>query len=767
MKYVDVILPLPLPGMFTYSVPKEMEKQVVFGKRLLVPLGKSKKYIAMTIHVHDTKPDFDVKPICQILDQVPSLLPQQYRLWAWISEYYMAPLGDVYNAAFPAGLKSMEKFKPKTELYVELATAYHTPQALRKGLEMLSRAIKQTQTFMTFLHLSNWEGLLHGEIDENGLLAEFDNGNVEKVTKEELMNESHSTLAVVNALITKGLLSTYELEVGRLNTTGKPHFENINPLSLSQQDAYDQILIKMMSKDVVLLHGVTSSGKTEVYIHLIKRMIDAHKQVLYLLPEIALTVQIMERLHKVFGDRLGIYHSKYSDAERVEIWQKQHSGHPYDVILGARSAVFLPFQNLGLVIVDEEHENSFKQQDPAPRYHARSVAIVLARMYTGAKVLLGTATPSIESYYNALQGKYGLVEMKTRFKGIQLPEIQVVDIKDLRHRKMMTSAYSPQLLSAMRKAFENNEQIILFQNRRGFTPMIECKVCGWVPKCKNCDVSLTLHKNINLLTCHYCGYTYPVPTECPNCGSTELIGRGIGTEKVEDQLADLFPEARIARMDLDTTRTRKAYERLIEDFSSGRTNLLIGTQMVSKGLDFDKVSVVGILNADSMLNYPDFRAYEHAFMMMAQVGGRAGRKDKRGLVILQTKNPELPVISQVVHNDYGGFYHDLLEERRTFHYPPFYHLIYIYLKHKHDKVCQQASVEMAKMLRGWFAGRVLGPDKPMVARVKNMNIRKLVIKLEPSLDYKKIREYLYYAQGLMLKDPRYGALHIYFDVDPM
>ena len=581
------------------------------------------------------------------------------------------------------------------------------------------------------------------------------------------MNESHSTSAIIKSLIDKGFLFTYEIEVGRLNTSGKSHFELIKPLSMPQQDAYNQILMQMMKKNVVLLHGVTSSGKTEVYIHLIKQALDEHKQVLYLLPEIALTVQIMERLHRVFGDRLGIYHSKYSDAERVEIWQKQMSNHPYDVILGARSAVFLPFQKLGLVIVDEEHETSFKQQDPAPRYHARSAAIVLVSMYPEAKVLLGTATPSMESYYNAQQGKYGLVEMKTRYKDIQLPEIQVVDVKDLRHRKIMKGAYSPQLLAAVREALQRGEQAILFQNRRGFAPMIECKVCGWVPKCKNCDVSLTLHKNINLLTCHYCGYTYPVPTECPNCGSTELTGRGIGTEKVEDQLTEIFPEARIARMDLDTTRTRNAYERLIEDFSSGKTNLLIGTQMISKGLDFDKVSVVGILNADSMLNYPDFRAYEHAFMMMAQVSGRAGRKGKRGLVILQTKSPELPVISQVVHNDYATFYRDLLEERRAFHYPPFYHLINVYLKHKHEKVCQQASMELGQTLRGWFGERILGPDKPAVARVKTMNIRKIVIKLENGIDQKKVREYLKYAQEKMSKDPRYGALVIYYDVDPM
>ena len=757
MKYVDVILPLPLPGLFTYSIPEGMEGKVVFGKRLLVPLGKSKKYIAMAVKTHDVKPAFGVKPIEQVLDEEPTLLSQQYRLWSWIGEYYMSPLGDVYNAAFPAGLKSTEKFKPKMELYVELASTYRNPQALRVAISMMARAVKQSKTFMTFLQLSHWDRLLEDELDEN---------KKNKVTKEELMNESHSTSAIVKTLIDKGFLFTYELEVGRLNTSGEAHFDQIKPLSMPQQDAYNQILMQMMKKNVVLLHGVTSSGKTEVYIHLIKQALDEHKQVLYLLPEIALTVQIMERLHRVFGDRLGIYHSKYSDAERVEIWQKQMSGHPYDVILGARSAVFLPFQNLGLVIIDEEHETSFKQQDPAPRYHARSAAIMLASMY-GAKTLLGTATPSMESYYNAQQGKYGLVEMKTRYQGIQLPEIQVVDVKDLKHRKMMKGAYSPQLLAAVREALENGEQAILFQNRRGFAPMIECKVCGWVPKCKNCDVSLTLHKNINLLTCHYCGYTYPVPTECPNCGSTELMGRGVGTEKVEDQLSEIFPEARIARMDLDTTRTRNAYERLITDFSTGKTNLLIGTQMISKGLDFDKVRVVGILNADSMLNYPDFRAYEHAFMMMSQVSGRAGRKGKRGLVILQTKSPELPVISQVVHNDYAGFYKDLLEERRAFHYPPFFHLINVFLKHKHEKVCQQASMEMGQMLRGWFGERVLGPDKPAVARVKTMNIRKIVIKLENTIDYRKVREYLTYTQERMMKDTRYGALQIYFDVDPM
>lgn len=756
MKYVDVILPLPLDGTFTYSVPDGMEGKVVPGVRLLVPLGKSKKYIAMATRLHDDKPAFSCKPVEAVLDNTPSLLPQQMRLWQWIGYYYMAPLGDVYNAAMPGGLKSTEKFKPKMELYVELASTYRSEQALHVALNLVQRALKQAKTLTTFLRLSHWDSL-DGDTPREG---------IKKVTKEELMNESHCTAAVVKALIDREILFTYELEIGRLNTNGESHLDLIKPLSLAQQDAYNGILMQMMKKDVVLLHGVTSSGKTEIYIHLIRKAIEEHKQVLYLLPEIALTVQIMERLHRVFGDRLGIYHSKYSDAERVEIWQKQLSDHPYDVILGARSAVFLPFKNLGLVIIDEEHETSFKQQDPAPRYHARSAAIVLAKMY-GAKTLLGTATPSMESYYNAQQGKYGLVELKTRYKGIQLPEIQVVDVKDLRRRKMMSGPFSPQLLAAVREALKNGQQAILFQNRRGFAPMVECKVCGWVPKCKNCDVSLTLHKSINLLTCHYCGYTYPVPTECPNCGSTEIMGRGFGTEKIEDQIAEIFPEAKIARMDLDTTRTRNAYERLIADFSEGRTNLLIGTQMVSKGLDFDKVSVVGILNADSMLNYPDFRAYEHAFMMMAQVSGRAGRKGKRGLVILQTKNPTLPVIGQVVNNDYEGLYQGILEERRTFHYPPFFHLINVYVKHKYDKVCEQASHEFSKTLRSWFGERVLGPDKPAVARVKTMNIRKIVIKLENGIDQQKVREYLKFAQQQMGKDPRYGALQIYYDVDPL
>lgn len=580
------------------------------------------------------------------------------------------------------------------------------------------------------------------------------------------MNSAHCTAAVVKSLVDRKLLVTYEREVGRLNCDTQPCLENIKRLNEAQQDAYNRILMSFMKKNVVLLHGVTSSGKTEIYIHLIKQAMEQHRQVLYLLPEIALTVQIRERLQRVFGNRLGIYHSKYSDAERVEIWKKQLSDNPYDVILGARSAVFLPFTRLGLVIVDEEHETSFKQQDPAPRYHARSVAIMLAQA-CGAKTLLGTATPSAETYHNATTGKYGLVTLDRRYKDIQLPEIRVVDIRDMQRRKMMNGPFSPVLVKSVREVLEGGGQAILFQNRRGFAPMMECKVCGWVPRCTNCDVSLTYHKNMNQLTCHYCGYTYKLPEACPCCGNTDLKGRGYGTEKIEDKVMEVFPEARVARMDLDTTRTRTAYERIISDFSAGRTNLLIGTQMISKGLDFGGVGVVGILNADSMLNYPDFRAYEHAFTMMSQVAGRAGRKGRRGLVILQTKSPELPVISHVVHNDTSAFYAGLFEERSLFYYPPFYNVIYIFLNHRDENRVSTAAHELGNRLRSLLGNRVLGPDRPAVAKVKTMNIRKIVLKLEKTIDMSRVRRCLRSEIGRLESDTRYNSLKVYCDVDPL
>ena len=742
--------------MFTYSVPSSLEEQVQRGVRVLVPLGRNKTYVGIVSEKHHRAPEgYQTKDILQVLDVTPILLDSQLRLWHWIADYYMSPIGEVYKAALPSGLKAEDGFRPKTETYITLTPQFRNEQTLHVALNMLHRADKQLAALIDYLALSHWDSV------EGSVCRE----TVVEITRDELLNAGHS-LPTVNALVKRGLLEVYEREVGRLNHGGEPHLEKIRPLSDVQQDAFNKIQFSFLGKNVTLLHGVTSSGKTEIYIHLIRQTLERKQQVLYLLPEIALTVQIMQRLQHVFGNRLGIYHSKYSDAERVEIWQKQLSQNPYDVILGARSAVFLPFQNLGLVIVDEEHETSYKQQDPMPRYHARSTAIVLAQMF-GAKTLLGTATPSVETYYNAKTGKYGLVELFQRYKGIELPEIQVVDVKDLQHRKMMNGPFSPYLLNKVREALEHGEQAILFQNRRGYAPVIECKQCGWVPHCQHCDVSLTLHRNLNQLTCHYCGYTYQVPTECPACGCHELRTKGYGTEKVEAEVQDIFPEARIARMDLDTTRSRSAYERIISDFASGRTNLLIGTQMISKGLDFDKVSVVGILNADSMLNYPDFRAYEHAFMMMAQVSGRAGRKGKRGLVVLQTKSPDLPIIQQVVRNDYTAHYQSLIAERQQFHYPPYYRLVYVYLKHKQDWVVDTAAAEMASRLRQWFGARLLGPDKPAVAKVKSLSIRKLVLKLELGINMGDVRKYLALAQQQMLQDKRYVSLQIYYDVDPL
>ena len=743
--FADVILPVPLDGLFTYSVPQQLETQVRVGVRALVPFGRNKTYVGIVAKTHLQAPEgYQVKDILQVLDASPILLGQQLKLWQWISDYYMSPIGDVYKAALPAGLKAEDGYRPKTETCLRLTPQFSSERAQHIAIDMLQRAAKQQKALIDFLYLAEGGG---------------------SVTRDELLNEGHS-LPTVTALVKRGIFETYEVEVGRLNYGGEPHLDSVKPLSEVQQNAYNKILMGFLSKPVTLLHGVTSSGKTEIYIHLICQALQQHQQVLYLLPEIALTVQIMQRLQRVFGNHLGIYHSKYSDAERVEIWQKQLSGHPYDVILGARSAVFLPFQHLGLVIIDEEHETSYKQQDPAPRYHARSAAIMLAQMY-GAKVLLGTATPCAESWHNTETGKYALVSLQQRYQGIQLPEIQVVDTKDLQHRKMMNGPFSPLLLVKTREALEHGEQVILFQNRRGYAPMLECKQCGWVPRCQHCDVSLTYHRSLNQLSCHYCGYTYQVPTECPACGGTQLMTRGFGTEKIEDQVRDIFPEARIARMDLDTTRTRGAYERLINDFSAGRTNLLIGTQMITKGLDFDRVSVVGILNADAMLNYPDFRAYEHAFMMMSQVSGRAGRKGKRGLVILQTKSPEHPVVRQVVSNDYAGFFRSLMSERRQFNYPPYCRLICVWLKHRDEALVASAALELGSRLRQWFGSRVLGPDKPAVAKVKSLAIRKLVLKLEPGLNMADVRRYLFIGRQQLLAEKRYSTMQIYFDVDPL
>lgn len=726
--------------------------------RVVVPCGQKKTYTALCVEVTDKKPNIGVKNIkCiySVLDDMPMLLPQQLKLWQWMADYYMCTLGDIYKAALPAGLKAEDGYRPKTETYVGLTEKFHDEMALNIALDMVSRYEKQQKALAGYLELSHWAEMSGTAIPDD----------IKEITQTELCNVTHCTTPTVKSLVKRGILEIYQKEVGRLNTDGEFTPQNAKLLNEAQQEAYNQVLMQFMKKNVVLLHGVTSSGKTEIYIHLILKALQDHKQVLFLLPEIALTVQIMERLQRVFGSRLGIYHSKYSDAERVEIWKKQVSACPYDIIIGARSAALLPFKNLGLVIIDEEHETSYKQQDPAPRYHARSAAIMLASMY-GAKTLLGSATPCMETYTNAKNGKFGYVRLDKRYKDIALPKIEVVDVKDMTRRKMMKGPFSPRLLEAIQESLDNNKQVILFQNRRGFVPIVECQDCGWIPKCEHCDVSLTMHKNINLLTCHFCGYTYAIPKVCPKCGGIHLRGHGFGTEKIEDQIMELFPEAKVARMDLDTTRTKNAYARIIEDFAYGKTNVLIGTQMITKGLDFDRVQLVGILDADSMLNYPDFRAYEHSYMMLQQVSGRAGRKGKQGLVILQTKSADLPVIEQVAANDSKTFYEDLDEERRLFNYPPYTRLIYVYLKHQHDNVVESAALMLGSILRGWFGERILGPDKPAVARVKSMCIRKIMIKLENGIDQKKVREYLRMAQKQILQDKQYAALQIFYDVDP-
>ena len=817
-KYVDVIVPLPIASQYTYSLPSEMWKSAEVGCRVVVPFGKKKYYTGVIVKVHDVAPEgYETKEVEELLDSSPVILPRQFKLWEWLASYYLCTLGDVYKAALPSGMKLesetiivcneeyealeplpeaeqrlldmlddgkeqcvtqlqrdygqrnilpivkrlLEKeavfvkedlkrnYKPRTEARVRLLEPGMDEARMQALFDQLGRAKKQLAVLMKYVELSGWSG---------------PNSSLKEVSKKELLDKSGASLGVFNGLVEKGVFEVYYQEIGRLDKQVSKTLD-LNPLNSSQQGAFDNIMNVFREKNVCLLHGVTSSGKTEIYIHLIEKAIAAGKQVLYLLPEIALTAQITERLRKVFGHRLGVYHSKFPDAERVEIWKKQLGDQAYDVVLGVRSSIFLPFKNLGLVIVDEEHENTYKQQEPAPRYHARSAAIMLASMY-GAKVLLGTATPNVESYFNALSGKYGLVELKERYQGIQLPHIEKVDIKELAHKKRMKGPFSPMLMEEIRKALDNKEQVILFQNRRGFAPMLECHTCAWVPKCKNCDVSLTYHKGMNQMTCHYCGYTIPMPRMCPACGGTDLRNHGFGTECVEDDVKLVFPEARVARMDLDTTRTRTAYERIITDFEEGKTDILIGTQMVSKGLDFERVSVVGILNADTMLNYPDFRSFERAYQLMAQVAGRAGRKNKRGLVILQTKSPDLPVIQQIIQNDYEQLYYDQLAERQLFRYPPFYRLIYVYLKHRKEDVLNAATELMANQLRAGLGNRVLGPDKPPVARIQTLFIKKMIIKVEQSDSMAKIRDYLQAVQRAVVADERFRSLIVYYDVDP-
>ena len=762
--FVDCIVPLPLEGVFTYNVPAHLSQKVQVGCRVNVPFGQKKQYAALVTRVHEEQPSYQTKDILAILDEEKMLLPNQLMLWQWVAEYYMCTLGEVYKAAIPSGLKDKDgvvRYRPRTVDCVRLCGEYFNAFRLNSALAAMKAAPKQQLLMIRYIELTGVNAAL--TVDNPNILKE--------ITREELLKATGCSSSILKAVCERGLLEEYEKTVDRIPTASIPTALILQPLSDAQQTAMDQIKDVWREKDVCLLHGVTSSGKTEIYIHLISEMLAQGKQVLYMLPEIVLTSQLTDRLRKVFGDRLGVYHSRYTDAERVEVYRKQISDNPYDIIVGVRSSVLLPFHNLGMVIIDEEHETSFKQTEPAPRYHARNVALVMARM-AGAKTLLGTATPSLESYSNAVAGKYGYVSLTTRFGNVCMPEIEVVDIAELKRKKLMNGPFSPLLLREIRQALERKEQVILFQNRRGFAPVVECHVCGWTPQCPHCDVSLTYHKRTNQLTCHYCGFSTSIAQRCPQCEADSLNSKGYGTERIEDVLASVFPEARVARMDLDTTRSRSAYEGIIKGFQHGDTDILIGTQMVTKGLDFRRVSVVGILNASTMLNQPDFRSYERAYQMMTQVAGRAGRSSgteghnaRPGRVILQVHDAKQPTVMQVVKGDYEGMFRTQMEERRLFVYPPLCRLVYVYIKHKDESVLEHLAEEMANLLRQVFGHRVLGPDMPPIARVQTMYIRKVCLKLELGANMTEARRRLHEIQRYITSKPEYKSAVMYYDVD--
>lgn len=818
MKYADVILPLPLENSYTYSIPVDLEKQVVPGCRVIVHFGKKRYYTAIVLAVHELPPKMEVKEIFAILDVVPILRHPQLKFWQWIASYYICKLGDVYKAALPSGLKlesettviynesfeadgplrpaeqsvldafngvskltvsELEKktglrnvvpvvsslmtrgavevsevlkhgYSPKMQSFIRLANEYSDTEHLQPVFDALKRAKQQEHLLICFLDLSH---------ALNPTLRQ-------ELSRKELLERSGCSPAILDGLLKRGVFESYDKEVGRLNM----HVCKLHPpvpLTEAQQKAFNDIHETFRTKEVCLLHGITSSGKTEIYIHLIKEVLGWGKQVLFLLPEIAITTQITERLAKVFGSQLFVYHSKFSDNERVEVWNHLlHEGDPV-VVLGVRSSLFLPFTNLGLVIVDEEHESSYKQQDPAPRYHARNAAMVLANMH-GAKTLLGSATPSIDSYFNALAGKFGLVELNERFGECLMPEIIPVDIKELKRKKIMKDTlFSPLLIEKISAALAHNEQVILFQNRRGFAPMIECRSCAWVPRCNNCDVSLTYHKRTDELVCHYCGYRVRMYRECPECHSVDLRLVGFGTEKVEEEISSLFPNAKVGRLDLDTARTRMAYERILEDFEKQKIQILIGTQMISKGLDFANVTVVGILNADGMMNIPDFRAHERAFQLMVQVSGRAGRRDKRGTVVLQTSQPDHPLIQMVKSYDYKAMVNMQLGERQLFRYPPYYRLIELILRSRNESVLDTMANLYVERLRKSLGERVLGPVIPPVSFVQMLNIRKIVIKIEITAAIAPVRDILESVYAEMQSDTRFKQLIVHYDVDPV
>jgi len=856
--FVDVILPLAIPNLYTYRVPFDWNEAIAVGKRVVVQFGRGKLYSALVRNIHQSPPkQYEAKYIDSILDEHPIVNTKQFELWDWMSQYYMTNIGDVMVAALPDGLRLAsetkivlnpernqqlnlsdkehsilealeirttlsisdvseildqktvypiiktliekgavlileelkEKFKPKIESFVRITDYGNDEENLKIIFPLLEKkAPKQLDVLLSYIKLS--ERYTQKTVT-NKLLPTY-----KEVKKSDLLKLASGAEAALKSLVQKNIFEIYEREVGRFANID--YSTKVSQLNETQQQVYESIqqqfgwkrkMENEIPKDVVLLHGVTSSGKTEIYVKLIEQVIAQGKQVLYLLPEIALTTQIINRLRKYFGDTVGVYHSKFNGNERVEIWNNvlraenleskvgsntatnsnldnQQQTINYKLIVGARSSLFLPFSNLGLVIVDEEHDTSFKQYDPSPRYNARDAAIYLAHIHK-AKTLLGSATPSIESYYNAQEGKYGFAEINQRFGGVQMPEILIADVKEAMRKKQMKSHFTPLLLDTVSLALQNKEQVILFQNRRGFAPQLECNMCAWIPQCTNCDVSLTYHKTSNQLRCHYCGYSIKPPTKCAACGDTNLKMKGFGTEKIEEELSIFYPRAKIARMDLDTTRSKFAHQHIIQDFEGGNIDILVGTQMVTKGLDFENVSMVGILNADSMLNFPDFRSFERSYQLMAQVSGRAGRKNKRGKVIIQTQNPDHSIIQEVVHNNFLAMYTEQLLDRKNFNYPPFFRLIEITIIHRDVDMVNASSKYLADELKKHFKKRVLGPEFPIVSRIRNLYHKNILLKIEREASVAQVKKIL---SGLLIRfktNSDYKSIRVQIDVDPM
>jgi primosomal protein N' (replication factor Y) len=818
--FAQVILPLSLHDSFTYKVPALLENEIAPGKRVIVQFGKKKLYAALVISLSDKKPEeLEVKEVLEILDEHPIIFPVNFKLWQWLAQYYCCTLGDVFRAALPTGLKLesksklfltgidepvtlspkeeliirqlqedvsqlsdiehklgtefsyqalrslmdkkvvyaeekiSSKYKPKTEAFVKLHSSISSEKVLQEKADALKRAKKQQELLFHFCTVTNV----------------FSDDQINEIPKKELLAGTAFSGNLVKELVKKKLLVERQKQVSRLEEE-KTEQVSINLLNKYQAKAYEEIKNTFETQQVTLIHGITASGKTEIYIHLIDEMIKTGRQALYLVPEIALTTQIVKRLKNVFGNKVGIYHSKLNSQERVEIWEKvlQFNDNPkegYQVVLGARSAVFLPFSKLGIVIVDEEHENSFKQFDPAPRYNARDMAVVLGYQ-NDAKVLLGSATPSFESYYNALKNKYGLVNLMKRHSEMELPEILVADIKRAYKRKQMRSFLTPELFEMMETALEKNEQIILFQNRRGYSPYVECFSCGDIPKCRNCDVSLTYHKYKRRLSCHYCGFSYQLPDKCDNCGSPELKTRGYGTEKIEDELKPLFRNARIARMDLDTTQSKNAFAKIVKNLEERKTDILIGTQMVTKGLDFEHVSVVGILNADNLINFPDFRAHERAYQLISQVAGRAGRKHKQGKVVIQTSQPDHPLIELIREQNYQATLKEQFEERQLFKYPPFFRLVKIVVKHKNVQSVDRAANQLAQHLRKHKQLVVMGPEYPLISRIQLWHHKEIWIKIDRKLNLDLVKKEITAAVKTVRHLPSNSSCVFNIDVDP-